>query len=153
MARKGAWTIGGMTFLWLEEKPARWDTHKARIIGEAPPGSFDARFRRCKPGDLLPGEWWRVEHEGRAVGYGWLDVVWGDAEITVASDPAFERRGVGTFILSELEREARQRGLNNLYNIVRPTHPRHEDVSGWLERRGFRASEDGGLFRRITSRA
>lgn len=140
-----------MDHAWVEEKPARWDTDKKRIIGDAPPGCFDSRFRQCRDRDLLPGDWWRVEDGGRVVGYGWLDVVWGDAEITVATDPAVEGKGIGSFILIELEREARARGLNNLYNIVRPTHPRRAEVSTWLERRGFRASEDGGLFRRVAS--
>lgn len=141
-----------MAYSWKHEKPARWDDEKARIIGAAEPGIFDARFSRLAPGDPLPGEWWRVDDGGEAVGYGWLDIVWGDAEVVVATDPAAQRRGVGTFALDHLEREARERGLNYLYNTVRPAHPRREDVTAWLEGRGFQASEDGSLLRAVADR-
>jgi ribosomal protein S18 acetylase RimI-like enzyme len=139
-------------FRWLAEKPARWDESKQRIIGDAPVGIFDRRYGESGIGELLPGEWWRVEEGGAVVGYGWLDVVWGDAEILLAVLPEAQDRGVGGFILEELEREAAARGLNYLYNVVRPTHPDASRVSAWLERRGFRASEDGSLLRVVAHR-
>lgn len=135
-----------MAFEWKTEHPAYWDDDKVRIIASAEPGVFDARFSQCEKGDLMPGTWWRVEEDGRTVGYGWLDVVWGDAEITLAADPAAQGRGVGSFILERLEREAKDRGLNRLYNMVRPTHPKKDEVSAWLQKRGFESSEDGTLF-------
>ncbi|WP_428264159.1 GNAT family N-acetyltransferase [Haliangium sp.] len=135
---------------WIQESPAYWDDDKQRIIGAAPTGVFDARFQRCAAGDLLPAEWWRVEEDGRTVGYGWLDVVWGDAEIVLAAAPDARGHGVGSFILDHLEREAHRRGLNYLYNTVRPTHPERNQISAWLTRRGFRQSEDGSLLRAVT---
>ena len=53
-------------------------------------------------------------------------------------------------LLPELEREATARGLNYLYNLVRSTHPRASEVTAWLAKRGFHASEDGRLLRRTT---
>jgi N-acetylglutamate synthase-like GNAT family acetyltransferase len=138
-----------MNLRWIRESPARWDEDKARIVGAAPPGIFDTRYRDAKPGQLVPGEWWRVEDDGRVVGYGWLDIVWGDAEILLAADPAAHRRGVGSFILERLEAEAKSHGLNYLYNVVRPTHPRAAEVTRWLEKHGFRAGEDGRLSRGV----
>lgn len=136
---------------WVHEAPAYWDADKQRIIGEAAPGIFDARFRRVRAGEMLPGDWWKVvDAGGRTLGFGWLDVVWGDAEITLATDPRAEKSGVGTFILEHLEAEAKERGLNYLYNLVRPNHPSKEAVSAWLARRGFAGSEDGSLFRAVT---
>jgi ribosomal protein S18 acetylase RimI-like enzyme len=132
---------------WIREHDARFCEDKARVIGGAPTGAFDARLLSAQPGALLPGAWWRVEREGRVVGYGWLDVSWGDAEILLAVDPAAQRHGVGTFILDHLEHEARAMGLRYLTNLVRPTHPDGDRVAAWLERRGFRASEDGRLLR------
>jgi ribosomal protein S18 acetylase RimI-like enzyme len=134
---------------WIRESPARWDEDKARIVGEAPPGIFDTRYRDAEPGQIIPGEWWRVEDDGRALGYGWLDTVWGDAEILLAVDPAAQRRGVGSFILDHLDAEARTRGLNYLYNLVRPTHPHAAEVIRWLQKHGFRAQEDGRLLRGV----
>lgn len=138
-----------MNLDWIRESPAKWDEDKRRIIGDAPTGIFDRRYRELAAGTLLPGEWWRVEEEGRVVGYGWLDVVWGDAEILLASDPEARGRGLGSFVLDRLEKEARSRGLNYIYNVVRPTHPNAKELSAWLEKRGFEPSEDGSLMRAV----
>lgn len=142
-----------MTLEWIRETPARWDAEKKRIVAGADTGIFDSRYRQCAEGAFVPGEWWRVEDGGRVVGYGWLDTVWGDAEILLATDIEARGRGVGTFILDHLEEEARARGLNYLYNVVRPTHPRREEISAWLEKRGFRPDEDGRLLRAVVGRA
>lgn len=138
-----------MSLEWIRESPAKWDESKERIVGNAPPGIFDRRYRELEKGEMVPGEWWRVESDGKVVGYGWLDVVWGDAEILLATEPESRGRGVGGFILGQLEKEARARGLNYVYNVVRPTHPQAKELTAWLEKRGFEASEDGSLMRAI----
>lgn len=134
---------------WIPENPPSWDDGKARIVGGVDDGIFD--FSSLSAGDLVPGEWWRVERDGGVIGFGWMDTTWGDAEITLAVDPGARAGGVGTFILDRLEREAAQRGLNYLYNTVRPTHPQREAVTRWLEARRFVAS-DGGLLKRAVRR-
>lgn len=136
-----------MPFEWIRENPALWDAGKARIVGGAPEGIFELPPRA--EGELVAGEWWRVEEDGRAVGYGWMDTVWGDAEILLAVDPAARGRGVGSFVLERLEAEAAARGLNYLYNVVRPTHPDHDAVVAWLEARGFERRRDGRLVKRV----
>jgi ribosomal protein S18 acetylase RimI-like enzyme len=138
-----------MSRRWIHESPARWDASKARIVAGAPPGIFDSRYAAFAEGTLVPDDWWRVEDEGRVVGHGWLDVVWGDAEILLAVAPDAQRRGVGAFILDRLEDEARTRGLGYLYNVVRPTNPRALEVSRWLEKHGFRPEGDGRLVRAL----
>ncbi len=140
-----------MALSWIRESPPLWDEGKRRIVGGAPPGIFDRRYGELAEGELPPGDWWRVEDGGTTVGYGWLDVVWGDAEILLATASDARGRGVGTFILEQLDREAKQRGLNYLYNVVRPNHPDRARVSEWLQKRGFRPSEDGSLTRATTS--
>jgi GNAT superfamily N-acetyltransferase len=136
-----------MLLEWVFEHPALWDEPKIRIIGEAAAGVFDARFRRCTPGQTLPGDWWHAMDKGtgKVLGYGWLDIVWGDAEVTFAVDPRAEKQGVGSYILSQMELEVRRRGVNYLYNTVRPTHPDADVVTAWLVKRGFKRSEDGSL--------
>lgn len=141
------------TMRWLKEDPARWDEGKARIVGDAPVGTFDRRFKELHVGDLVPGEWWRAEQNGKVVGYGWLDVVWGEGEILLATARDCRNQGAGTFILEHLTAEARARGLNYIYNVVRPSHPQREAVARWLEGRGFKASEDGSLLRAVTKPA
>lgn len=136
---------------WIKEGTARWDDDKQRVVGDAPVGIFDRRYAELSLGDVVPGEWWRVEDDGEVVGYGWLDIVWGDAEILLASAPDARGRGVGSFILSKVDNEARRHGVNYLYNVVRPTHPDAARVIAWLEKRGFKASEDGSLRCSVSS--
>jgi len=144
---QGSIIDAAMALSWIQEQPPRWNGPKLDIIGAAPEGAFD--FRHARVGDLLPGDWWRVEDDGRIVGYGWLDAVWGDAEILLAVAPADQGRGVGSFILEHLQTEARERGLNYLYNVVRETHPQRAAVTAWLERHGFQPSADGALRRAV----
>ncbi len=134
---------------FIHESPARWDAGKARIVGDAPAGIFDTRYAKLTADALVPGEWWRVEDEGRVVGYGWLEVSWGDGEILLAVDPAERGHGVGEFILRNLNDQARARGLNYLTNVVRPTHPETETLTRWLERRGFGPARDGRHVRAV----
>lgn len=137
---------------WVRESTALWDAGKQNLVAKAPPGIFDERLRTSAAGSLVPGEWWRVERSGRTVGYGWMDVVWGDAEILLVTDRESRNDGVGSFILDSLEKEARARGLAYLYNVVRSTHPDGARVAAWLKRRGFTESPDGRLLRSVGTR-
>jgi len=151
MGRDHFHQLGGegiaMALRWIRENPARWDADKARIVGDAPAGTFATEYRELVPGSVAPGEWWRVEDDGKTVAYGWIDVVWGDAEIVVAVDPSARERGVGTFVMDRLQLEAARRGLHFLYNVVPKHHPRRDEVTRWLQDRGYVASEDGRLLR------
>lgn len=137
-----------MTPRWIHEAPARWDADKEAVLGGAPAGALE--LDALRGAGILPGDWWRVEEGGRTVAYGFMDAVWGDAEILVAVGPEAQGRGVGGFVLERLEEEARARGLRYLYNVVRPTHPRAAEVTRWLTSRGFRPSGEGGVLRRRT---
>lgn len=135
-----------MGWQWIEEKPAYWDPAKENVIGGAPSGSFPPMTQA--PGDVLPGEWWRAEEDGAVVGYGWMDETWGEALILLAVAPEAKRRGLGSFILDRLETAAAKRGFRYMYNVVPPGHPEGAAVRRWLEKRGFKASEDGRQLRR-----
>lgn len=134
---------------WIQESLPTWDAAKARIVGGAGVNVFEPSLVDRSEGTLLPSDWWRVVVDGKTVGYGWMDVTWGDAEMGLAVDPEFQRRGIGTFILDRLEVEAAVRGINYLYNVVRSSHPQLDDVTGWLKSRRFTASEDGKLLRTV----
>ncbi len=140
-----------MAFKWIRDRPARWDADKQRIIGSAPAGIFDARFSRLSEGESLHSQWWRVVEDGKTLGFGWLDIVWGDAEVVIATAPEARGRGVGTFALEQLEHEAHHQGLMYLYNTVRPHHPDRDAVTRWFAARGFEASSDGALMRTVTT--
>jgi GNAT superfamily N-acetyltransferase len=133
----------------IAEHSPVWDEDKARIVGGAPAGIFDTHYATLALGEMVPGEWWRAEDRGSVVGYGWLDVSWGNADLLIATDVEARGRGVGTFILNELDREVSLRGLNYLCNVVRPTHPEREEVSRWFVKRGFAIVEDGRLARAV----
>jgi GNAT superfamily N-acetyltransferase len=134
-----------MALTWVRESRATWDDDKQRIIGGAP-GVF--AVAASAPGTVLPGDWWRVDDDGRTVGYGWMDYSWGDAEVLLAVDAAGQSRGVGTFVLDRLDEEAAARGLNYLYNVIPAGHPDPAALKRWLLQRGFAGSKDGDLFKR-----
>jgi len=138
-----------MALTWVREDTPVWDEAKQSIVGGAPEGAIEKPHLGL--GDLAPGEWFRVEEDGTTVGYGWMDCTWGDAEITLAVDGGHQGKGVGAFIVENLEREAAARGVNYLYNAVRPTHPDRVEVTRWLESRGFQPSGDGLLKRRVAN--
>lgn len=140
-----------MNLQWVSEPGACWNMDRERIVGKAADGIFDARYRELRVGAPVPGEWWRVEADNKVVGYGWLEVVWGDAEILMATATDVRGQGVGSFIVSNLIAETHRRGLNYVYNTVRHTHPDARTVMRWLEKRGFAANTDGSLVRRIAN--
>lgn len=141
-----------MALQWFHESPAYWDVHKAAIVGAAPRGTFGERgYERLDRGQVLPGDWWTVRDGDDVVGYGWMDVTWGDAEILLAVHPERRGEGIGTFILDRLELEARERGLNYLYNVVPGDHPESDDIAAWFEKRRFARAEDGKLHRAVVA--
>ncbi len=137
-----------MSYQWHRDLPV-WNSDKERIVGGVPVGVLDTRYSEMKDGSTVPCDWFRVEEEGKTVGYGWIDVVWGDAEILLATAPDAKKAGVGKFILEQLDHEARRMGLNYIYNMVRPTHPEATEVTAWLTKNGFESREDGRLTRRV----
>jgi N-acetylglutamate synthase-like GNAT family acetyltransferase len=139
-----------MSLDWIHESHPRWDGPKQEIVGDAAPGVFDVPC--TGPGSAVAGDWWRVEGDGGVVGYGWMDCTWEGAEILLAVSRTHRGQGVGTFILDHLEAEAARHGLEYLFNTVRPTHPQRAEVVAWLERRGFTATDDGELRRRVKRR-
>lgn len=134
---------------WIHESPAQWDREKSRLIAGAAPGIFDPRLLDRPLGSLLPGDWWRAEDHGEVVGYGWMDLIWGDAEILLVVDARARGRGIGSWILDRLEQEAFASGVRYMYNQIRVTHPDLDAVQRWLEGRRFVASGDGRLLRAV----
>lgn len=137
-----------MELTWRREERPRWDADKRRIIGGAAPGALDVDF----PVDAdLPGDWFAARRDGAVVGFGWLDSTWGgDTEILLAVAPEAQASGVGSFVLSQLEREAAERGTNYVYNTVRDSHPDRDAVYDWLMVRGYRGNErDAALRKRV----
>lgn len=132
---------------WTKETPSYWDDDKKDIIGGAAPGTF--KTQSFEDGEMLPGEWWRVQDQGKTLGYGWMDITWGDAEVLLAVRSDQQSRGVGSFIMDHLENEARNHGLNYMYNQVNSAHPDYVGVTQWLEKRNFKESSDGLLKRSI----
>lgn len=136
------------TLTWEREARPVWDADKARIVASAPEGALALDFA---DGAELPGDWFLAKDGGEVVGFGVLDTTWGgDAEITLVVDAARHGQGVGSFVMDRLEREARSRGINYVYNTVRDTHPQRDEVHDWLAVRGYRGNErDASLRKRV----
>src|SRR6059058_2963579 len=83
---------------WEKEDDPRWDDDRERVFGSVPAGVF--RTEEHVSGDPLPSDWWRVVAKDQVVGYGWLDDVWGDAEVLLAVDAPARGTGAGSFALA-----------------------------------------------------
>ncbi len=132
---------------WVKDDDPRWDDDRERVFGSVPDGVFPAN--RHVMGERLPSDWWRVVDGGRVVGYGWLDDVWGDAEVLLVVEAGARGSGAGSFALSRLEAEAAARGLNYVLNVVRDTHPERDATTAWFLAHGFSPSDDGRLRKRV----
>jgi GNAT superfamily N-acetyltransferase len=142
---------GNTTLTWTHEQRPVWDTDKQRIIGSAEPGIFTVNY---EPGASLPGDWWSVlDATSTVVGFGWMDVGWGEAEILLAVAPGARSHGVGSFVLDNLEHEAATRGLNYVYNTVAVTHPARDEVHDWLGVRGYRGGSEDTALRKLVGPA
>ena len=131
-----------------EPRPTRLDDAKRSFFEALPAGAVELR----PAGDLLPGDWWRLEDDGKTVGYGWMDVTWGDAQILLAVDPDEQHKGYGAAILDHLEAEAKKQGLRYLFNTIPTNHPDPAAARAFLEAHGFRASTlHGDMLRRPVS--
>lgn len=139
------------TLRWVKDDDPRWDPDRDRVFAGLGTDVFPGLTRQI--GDRLPSDWWRVENGDRVVGYGWLDDVWGDAEILLAVEEQSRGTGAGAFTLSHLEDEAAARGLNYVVNVVRDTHPRRDVVTGWFLAHGFTGTDDGRLRKQVGDRA
>lgn len=136
---------------WVKEDAPRWDADKQRMFGPAELSSVGIDAPAA--GTALADEWFRVTDDaGTVVGYGWLDAQWGDAQITFLVDPARRGAGVGEHIVDQLEREAAERGLNYVYNVVPDSHPDRRWMEAWLKDRGF-VPGTGDLRRRVSGAA
>lgn len=137
---------------WQRETRPVWDAEKVRIVASAPQGALSLDFA---DGAELPGDWFVARDGADLVGFGVLDTTWGgDAEITLVVDEARQGQGVGSFVMDHLEQEARTRGINYVYNTVRDTHPKREEVHDWLVVRGYRGNErDASLRKRVDEQA
>jgi N-acetylglutamate synthase-like GNAT family acetyltransferase len=133
---------------WVKDDDPRWDADRERVFASVPEGVFRAEDRTA--GEPLSSDWWRIEDGDRVVGYGWLDDVWGDAEILLAVEESARGTGAGAFALARLEEEAAARGLNYVMNVVRATHPDRAVVTEWFTAHGFAGTDDGRLRKRVT---
>ena len=139
-----------MPLTWTRESAPSWNADRQRVLGSAPEGAL--RLEGMKEAPVLSGSWWRVEEARQVVGYGWMDVSWGDGEILLAVAASAQGHGVGTFILDRLEEEASRQGLSYIFNTVRTTHPDREGISRWLQMRGFHPADDGQRLQRQVRR-
>lgn len=135
-----------MALGWKPDPSPQWDAERRRIVG-AWPASFP-ELAAANEGAPLPGRWWAAEQGGRRVGFGWMDVTWGDAEVWVAVSPDACGAGVGSFIMDRLVSEASRQGLRYVYNRIPPKHPEPARLKQWLEGRSFGLSGDG-LYKRL----
>lgn len=128
-----------------EPQPVPYDDVKKAFFSSLQPGVV-----RVNPaGSYLPGTWWKLEESGATLGYGWMDVTWGDAQILLAVAPDARRGGHGKTILQKLEHEAHEAGLAYMFNTIPSDHPDPDGVRAFLTENGFEASGlDSNMLRK-----
>ncbi|WP_022871777.1 ribosomal protein S18-alanine N-acetyltransferase [Nesterenkonia alba] len=76
------------------------------------------------PANQRTRRFWVVEEAGRIIGYAGMMCVLPLADVqTVAVDPAYQGRGLGSWLMGLIEDEARRRGADDLLLEVRADNP------------------------------
>lgn len=119
-----------------EPQPVPYDDDKKAFFSALQ----DGVVRLNPAGNYLPGTWWRLTAGDTTLGYGWMDVTWGDAQIMLAVSPEARRGGHGKTILDHLEHEAHEAGLAYMFNTIPGDHPDPEGVRVFLTGNGFEPS-------------
>ena len=112
------------------------DPALARYVeGFGRPGDFGLVAQ--EGAEPLGAVWWRYFQAGEP-GYGFVDEA--TPEVSAAVLPTHRRRGTGTALLGELERQARDQGIKRLSLSVERDNP----ATALYERSGFGPSTAGG---------
>ena len=112
------------------------DPALARYVeGFGRPGDFGLVAQ--EGAEPLGAAWWRYFQAGEP-GYGFVDEA--TPEVSAAVLPTHRRRGTGTALLGELERQARDQGIKRLSLSVERDNP----ATALYERLGFRPHDRGG---------
>lgn len=126
---------------WIKEEKPLWDRNKIKIIGSNI-GCFV--ISDIQEGDKLEGKWFKLTDKyGQIVGYGWIDIIGGEAEISVAVDKKYKGNGYGTQIINNLYTEIKKLGFDEVIAVVREENSNAEDVIRWVYKNGYIAEWPG----------
>ena len=134
---------------WVKDDDPRWDADRERVFATVPDGVFRPSCPAAAASGC-PATGGGSEAGRRVVGYGWLDDVWGDAEILLAVEDGARGTGAGAFALARLE-DGGGRARTELRGQRGPRHPsrprRSHRAGSW--RRGFAGTDDGRLRKQV----
>jgi ribosomal protein S18 acetylase RimI-like enzyme len=119
---------------WIQEQPALWDETKQNILG-ANKGAFD--IEHTQVGGELDGVWFKLIDNNEIIGYGWIDLAYGNPEISIAVDSHKRFSGYGNTILRNLEEKALALGFSEVECIVRRKNADAINAIKWFHRNGF----------------
>lgn len=121
--------------MWIKEEEPVWDSDKEDIIDCAPQGSFNMG---PKSNGTISGDWWKLVENKRVIGYGWISMISGDAELLIAVRKSEQHKGYGNIILENLEMEASKLKHNKVVAIIQSENINAVNIIYWLDRKGFR---------------
>lgn len=126
--------------MWIKENEPIWDGDKERIFIGTEPGCFNFNPNAMVLNNRLSDHWWKLQsHDGRVIGYGWINEEKNDAEVSVvvSKEEKCNSKHYGTNILLNLENEAKGIGYNEVIAIVQPENPNASRVIHWLFNNGY----------------
>jgi GNAT superfamily N-acetyltransferase len=129
-------TQNGEFIMKLIKDEKFWDIEKETIFDKIEKGTFE--FCNLEIGITLDQDWWKlVDYNERVLGFGWINYEQGDFEISLAVNEDSKGIGLGSFIVKELERIAKEQGFNETVAIIKQSNPNSSKIVEWFYKKGY----------------
>ena len=120
----------------IKDGESIWDIAKETIIGKVEEGTFE--FYNLELGSKLNQEWWKlVDDNERVLGFGWINYAHDEFEISLAVDEDSRGDGLGSFIVEEFERIAKEKGFNETLAIIKHSNHNSLKMVEWFYQKGY----------------
>ena len=131
-----------MLHLIKEDNPI-WNLEKNRIFTSIDQGTFEYNLKELGLGIALEHEWWKLVENKKVLGFGWINYTNDDFEISFVVYDDYTGKGLGSFIINELEKLGESKGYRKILAIVKETNPNSEKIIEYLYRKGYSFYIDG----------
>lgn len=114
-----------------------WNSEKKNIFSSIERGTFELDLDTLELGTTLENEWWKLIYDETVIGFGWINYISDDFEISFVVSEEFSGKGFGSFIISELEKLAKEDGFTQTLAIVKQTNPNSAKIIKYLYQRNY----------------
>ncbi|MEH7515107.1 GNAT family N-acetyltransferase [Gottfriedia acidiceleris] len=128
-----------------------WDIEKEIIFGKVEEGIFE--FYNLELGNELNQEWWKLVGDNEEIlGFGWINYKHGDFEFSLVVNQESRGYGIGSFIVEELERIAREKNFKEVLAIIKQSNPNSLKTMKWFYEKGYTGYVNGFEGREMKTR-